>query len=303
MEYEKVCNLPSATSLVYVEPTILFSKAFEILVNKNVLSVPVIKNFDDETQDLVGLLDVIDICKYVLLVSKSLKSHSTDEEVKEMQRRIQNASVRQIREGIRGSVCIPIPESANISELYPLLAEYELHRVPVIDNNGKVDRIISQSDLVKHFERTIDTQTSSKTLLQLKFTEKPVKSVTTENTVYDAFRTIVQERISAVAVVDLSGKLVGNISASDIRSIGFTADSLKRLLWSVGKFLENKQVEYQSPKEVVCVKPTSKLSEVLQLLNSRGLHRVYLVNDAQIPTGIIALTDILKLAISLEPAK
>jgi len=300
---EKVLHLPIDKSLVYVEPTLLFSKAFEILVNKNVLSVPVIKNFDDGTQELLGLLDVIDICKYVLLVSKTLTSQSKNEEVEEMQTIIQNATVRQIREGIWGSVCIPIPESANISELYPLLSEYELHRVPVIDKDGKVDRIISQSDLVKHFERTIDIQTSSKTLLQLKYTEKPVKSVTTENTVIDAFRTIVQERISAVAVVDPSGILVGNISASDIRSIGFNADSLKRLLWSVGNFLESKYNEYQAPKEVVCVKPNSTLSEVLQLLNSRGLHRVYVVNDEQIPISILSLTDILKLAISLEPAK
>lgn len=154
-------------------------------------------------------------------------------------------------------------------------------------------------------------------------------------TVLEALRVLLQQRVSAVAVLAGSGpspnmRLVGNLSASDLRHLrkgGFGGLAL-----SVKAFLASKPL---APDQAIRVSPppcsagegtgpgsssgskaasppafimahaptcftsqaTASLEELIKMLGGRcaGIHRVYVVDPDQRPAGVVTTTDVLQL--------
>jgi hypothetical protein len=51
------------------------------------------------------------------------------------------------------------------------------------------------------------------------------------------------------------------------------------------------------PPELVSVRPSSTLREVLGLLAKHRLHRVHVIDDRQRPVGIVTITDLLRVIV------
>ena len=106
------------------------------------------------------------------------------------------------------------------------MVELGLHRVPVVNKSGVLISLVSASDVVKciHAQETknhVADPKLEKTLEQLNcgLDKEKVYSVKGTQTVIEAFRLIKDKQISGVAVVDNEHKLIGNISASDLKVI------------------------------------------------------------------------------------
>lgn len=127
-----------------------------------------------------------------------------------------------------------------------------------------------------------------------------------------AFWDIYFNKVSAVAVIDKEGKLLGNLSASDIRVRSFLISTLtgkgiggpsrrfSALLLPVGEFSQLDGPEFS--KAAVRCKPTSTFDEVITLLSEKKIHRVWVVDEAEKPVGLVSTTDIMKALTRLEPA-
>lgn len=112
----------------------------------------------------------------------------------------------------------------------------------------------------------------------------------------DAFLKIYNYNVSCVGVINEDGKIVGNISISDFKDIGFSAGMFQKLFIKCSEFLDRK-IEGQDLPKLIWTLPTSTFREVLFKLRVNGIHRVYVVDseDSMYPEGVITLTDIMNL--------
>jgi len=102
---------------------------------------------------------------------------------------------------------------------------------------------------------------------------------------------LVRNELTALPVVDAQGALILTISASDFR--GIEISNFADILLPVGDFLAKSRGPAFTPANVTC-KATDSLHDVLAKLLANKVHRVWIVNAAYLPIGVITLTDIIK---------
>lgn len=128
-----------------------------------------------------------------------------------------------------------------------------------------------------------------KTITELQLGSNSVISVPSDTIALAAFKKMAEENISALAIVDKeNGKLVGNLSASDLRSLN--AQKLPSIVRYVGNFLV---VQYGYVKKPLTVTTNSTLDDVIQIILDKKVHRVWIIDEDRKPTGVITLTDVL----------
>lgn len=105
----------------------------------------------------------------------------------------------------------------------------------------------------------------------------------TEN-LKEAAQRMVDEDVSCLAVVDMQGYLVGILTRVDLLRVYLNNDE-----WS------DQPVESVMVKNVITVTPQDQLSYVAQLLITKGIHRVVVVqeeNGHQKPVAVVSAADL-----------
>ena len=180
----------------------------------------------------------------------------------------------------------------------------------------KVAGVVSQSDVVKLLadNPAVLGEGASATLEELGLDVGAAVTVPATTRVLEAFGHMARDHKSSLGVTDpATGAVIGNLSASEIR--GLAADQFHLLLLPVGEFIlvRHNQAPVPAPSEVksvparedwtaalkgvplVSVTPAATFSEVLQLLATKHLHRVYVVDDVNKEVSIVTLTDVLRI--------
>jgi CBS domain-containing protein len=168
------------------------------------------------------------------------------------------------------------------------------HRVAVFDSLGRVTDIASQSDVIRFLAVTPHAMgvLGNATLDQLHMghaRDGGVAQVTRSVPTVEALMFMTSRGVSSVAVVDDSGCLWGNLSASDLR--GIAGSDLQLLARPVEEFLS-----MSIPRRggaLVTVTADSTLRTAVCRLAASHVHRVYMVDKAGRPVGIITCTDVL----------
>ena len=107
-------------------------------------------------------------------------------------------------------------------------------------------------------------------------------------------------RKNAVAVVDKDGRLIANLSCSDLR--GLHRGNLDTLLLPVYEFLEISSKDREGgllPDQLRNATPDTPLDVVVNMMLESHIHRVWLTNDNDEPVGVVSITDILCLFTSI----
>ena len=203
------------------------------------------------------------------------------------------------------------------------------HRFAVIDASGIVTDIVAQSDIAMYLRRNIDLLDPSIVDATVKALglgsqgSRRVVTVEASTPTIDCFQLMQSSNVQAVAVVDDgTDAIVGNLSETDLMPL--QCDAYGALALPVGEFLvhahlivpklDNDRMLY-SPQTTafgaalmcagkrltVTVTPDATVREILDLMHTRAVHRVWVVDDARRPTGVIALSDVLA-AIAVEVA-
>jgi len=154
-------------------------------------------------------------------------------------------------------------------------------------------KIISQTDVMKYLVNHADELGNivNQTVEQLNLYDpheyKQVLYVKTNESAFQGFQRIQEADINGIAVIDeLTGKLVGNLSASDLR--GLSSISLIRVMDSVKNFLGEKLY-----KPITCSSQSSLL-EIMRKCVDAKVHRIYVVDAQQFPKAVITFSDILR---------
>jgi len=118
-------------------------------------------------------------------------------------------------------------------------------------------------------------------------------------TALQAFRLMMERGLICVPVVDRGrGDLVGVFSCSDIK--GISAETLHRMNLPVLQFIE--AMTGQKPAVPIAYNSKSQLSQIIPHMLAAKVHRVFLVDSALVPTGVVTMTDIISCAFGL-PSK
>lgn len=211
------------------------------------------------------------------------------------------------------------------------------HRLAIFNSKSQLTQVISQSDIIRFIHRH---RTDIKPCLEARVLSLPglcSRSVITLHANKSAFEALVimsRYDISAVAVVNSDGRLVGNFSMSEMRSI--MADHFGALALPVGEFLALSHgteyaaygIEHQDVRDTPAAdflrgkrdrnaqrmsspgedvgQPMAFLREdatfgaLLDALVRTRVHRTYIVDADDRPIAVVTLTDILH-AIAGEP--
>ena len=186
-----------------------------------------------------------------------------------------------------------------------------VHRIPIVDDQGKVIFILSQMALFRHFflnNPHYYEAIKQKTVKELglgHFDENTQPfAVNEDDLAIDAFKQITDNAVSAVGITDKNGKkLIGVLSASDLQ--GFLGEEMHLLGSPVLQFkqyakkklqeVSNDADHYSTLDPVIFCKDYDTLESVVSRFASSHVHRIFVMDDEMQMIGVISLTDLFKL--------
>eukprot|EP01128_Nolandella_sp_AFSM9_P003862 TRINITY_DN1699_c0_g1_i1.p1 TRINITY_DN1699_c0_g1~~TRINITY_DN1699_c0_g1_i1.p1 ORF type:complete len:373 (-),score=91.02 TRINITY_DN1699_c0_g1_i1:150-1127(-) len=264
------------------------------MIDNRVLSVPV---WDPKTSKFSSFCDILDVLYFVAQKNKGSDTNLT---ALEGNSAFADSTTADVANLSGDDVFVPIKGETSILEVIEMMTTgySHLHRVPVVDTEGNVVNILSQSRLVKFLTKHIakfdfGTLTINETNLGV----HKVVSLPLSSSVKDALDAMVEHKISAVALVDDKGCLIGNFSATDLRLFGYD-DGVSKLA-SEGHSLHDYFNGITPPADdlayPVTVTKAATTEEALVKMNYAHVHRIYIVDQEDKPVGVIAPVDIVDL--------
>ena len=134
---------------------------------------------------------------------------------------------------------------------------------------------------------------------------KHVVAVGPEDTLHDAMSLIVENRVSALPVVDGHERCIGMLSTSDlinlthdlddeVHNIGRTNENERPWLFErLAEVFGSERVSEQMTENVAAIAPEMSLAEAAALMLRNRVHRLPVVNEKERLLGILSTTDIL----------
>ncbi len=273
----------------------LHTRAFDGKSGESLIDVPCIMLLDDDTvasafaklstgkvtcalihsgesRELLGVLDRLDIVRYIL----SPRSH-------------QESVARMLRK------CDVASPSISLNDI--VMHFRAGRRYMALKQDDERTLLISQESILDHivcFDG--DDELSGileSTVGQLNLGRIAPFCCSCKDTALSAFETMAAYSITSLPIVDASGRAKGVISASDVLLACQGVD----LKTSVLEYVEQSRAEFKIDRPANCIvscDPSFKLENVIRLMLHERIHHVYMLDD-QIPTGVISLVDILKI--------
>eukprot|EP01101_Sappina_pedata_P000526 TRINITY_DN1065_c0_g1_i1.p1 TRINITY_DN1065_c0_g1~~TRINITY_DN1065_c0_g1_i1.p1 ORF type:complete len:340 (-),score=128.77 TRINITY_DN1065_c0_g1_i1:116-1090(-) len=308
--FDLLKNTPVA-SIPHKDITVIDSNetpinGFELLLKNKIQSAPV---FDKAAGKFIGFLDIRDLISYTVFAfqnrDKVAYNSGTAGDVAVAQQSInhivyafklvENVSTPYLAR--RNAFCA-VSESGSLWDVAVLLAK-GCHRVPIVTAEGKVISLISQSNLIRLFAANLAHSLKDETSFKVRDIEvgtSPVLSVSRDTSAIDAFIKLDNAKRTGLAVLDVSGKLLGNISGRDLTLFVGKSFSYDVLEESVLSFLNKVRANNVNDDCAVSISCTldDTLATVISKLAATGIHRIYITNADYTLARIISLTDVLR---------
>jgi len=112
-------------------PTDMVTKAAKLMKSKNIGSLPVIEN--GQTQKLVGIVTDRDLA--LRIVAKGLDAKST---------KVETVMTRKV---------VTCRAEDDLQKALDAMAEHQLRRIPVVDNDNQILGIIAQADVATRVDK------------------------------------------------------------------------------------------------------------------------------------------------------
>eukprot|EP01118_Nematostelium_gracile_P017451 TRINITY_DN745_c0_g1_i1.p1 TRINITY_DN745_c0_g1~~TRINITY_DN745_c0_g1_i1.p1 ORF type:complete len:335 (-),score=75.45 TRINITY_DN745_c0_g1_i1:148-1152(-) len=275
----------------------------KLLRNNKITSVPI---YDNVHKKWLGLVDTFDLMTVLVFMSDMkpladmVNRKDTDwyKFFQSEQKLIAEEKITAIANSSDRNPWCPVSRLMPLHSLMDILSSTtNLHRVPVVDDQGEVIGLVSQSKVIQFLYKNVERFPNA-TTAKVKNYLKPmdVFSITADKTALEAFQLMQSQKVNGLAVVDDEGKLIGSLSASDLK--GSLDDNLfDDMYLPIGLYLEKgtpsfDKVQAHSP---VSCKLESTVYELLHKLSSVQIHRIFVIDDENKPIGILSLCDIISM--------
>ncbi|XP_044200174.1 5'-AMP-activated protein kinase subunit gamma-1 isoform X3 [Thunnus albacares] len=291
--------IPTSCKLVIFDTTLQVKTAFFALVANGLRAAPL---WDSKLQKFVGMLTITDFINILHCYYKSpmvqmyeLESHKIET--------WRGDSFKNVYLQYSNHFLISISPEASLFEAIYFLLKHKIHRLPVIDpESGNVLHILTHKRILKFlhiFGKTVPKPAFIRRQIQELGigTFRNIATVQQTATLHDALSIFVERRVSALPVVNEQGKVVALYSRFDVinlaaqktyNNLNMTMQEAVRMRWC---FVEG----------VIKCYPDETLETVIDRIVKAEVHRLVLVDRADVVKGIISLSDLLQ-AMVLSPA-
>lgn len=256
-----------------------------------------------KSKSFLGFVDMLDIVSFAVSL---LEFNNGEIDSQLLFENSQKMLSKQVKHIVDMSKINPVCQVRDISPLLQTIGVFQkgIHRVAVIGPDGQIVNILSQSDVVRFLLSEVDNflPVFDKTVAELNLGSSNPITIHQDELTIIALKKMHENKISALAVVDDHGLLIGNLSASDLKGAVTTdedegADPLGSLLLPVLSFL--RQGGMSCFPVATCTKKNTFNMVLVNVVSSR-VHRLWIVDEVGKPIGIISLTDIMKSLIDLK---
>jgi len=280
LESVKVGSIKKLESeLITIKDNDTIEEAFKKLSIHAISSAPVF----DTNHQMIGSISVLDLTFWIVRTYSVIKGDKQVYDYDFLAEQFKTPISEILQCGVEAFW--PVNDENTVAFLINSFFKWGVHRAPVSSNN-KIIGHVSQSDVIAFLAKNIHSlgPIVKMTMKELGLDVGKVYSVTKDKLLIEVFSGIVESKFTGLAVVDEKGRLINNISASDLK--GVTKDTFWKLNMPISKVLGSKP-------PLTCT-PDSTLKSVIQKLYETKVHRIYVVDAKYKPLNVITLTTIMK---------
>ncbi|XP_067108796.1 5'-AMP-activated protein kinase subunit gamma-1-like isoform X1 [Osmerus mordax] len=286
--------VPTSSKLVVFDTALQVKKAFFALVANGVRAAPL---WDTEKQCFVGMLTITD---FIIILHRYYKSpmvqiYELEEHKLETWREV------YLQETFKPLVNIS-PDASIFDAVYSLIKN-KIHRLPVIDPvTGNALYILTHKRILKFLQLFVCEMPKpafmKQTLGELGIgTYNHIAFIHPDTPIIKALNIFVERRVSALPVVDVSGKVVDIYSKFDVINLA-AEKTYNNLDITVTQALKHRSQYFEG---VMKCHRQETLETIVDRIVKAEVHRLVVVDEHSSIEGIISLSDILQ-ALVLSPA-
>eukprot|EP01120_Amphizonella_sp_Union-15-10_P015978 TRINITY_DN8312_c0_g1_i1.p1 TRINITY_DN8312_c0_g1~~TRINITY_DN8312_c0_g1_i1.p1 ORF type:complete len:298 (-),score=52.88 TRINITY_DN8312_c0_g1_i1:87-980(-) len=263
------------------------SDVLQKLIAHKLLSLPV---FSEREKRFKSFVDIVDIVCHAVNILENSKTKDYDTLMK----------VDAFANERCGSIVIPsfdnqyfsITENDTLRKaIHSMVNLLNVRRMPVLGSGDALVGVLSQSQVINFISKYAHLLPfANKTVGDLGVGSRQVPTLSSSQSVREAFWKIKHDNASGVAIVNSDGKLIGNISASDIKVIGIDASLFSKMELPVSQVLASINAK---PKPV-SVSTSTTIDQLFKVFHEEHIHRIYIEDQREL-IGVISLIDLINL--------
>eukprot|EP00731_Ephydatia_muelleri_P030371 Em0021g894a len=283
--------IPTSTKIVVLDTNLKVKKAFFALVANEIRAAPL---WESTKQGFVGMLTITD---FINILRHHYKSPiaGMDE--------LENQTIRMWRDSEQkvaslNANLIRIDPMQSLYEAAKMLVEHKIHRLPVIDSKtGNAIYILTHKRLLRFlYSEVMSTEPNQPSFVHSTLEElgigtyANIATASPDTPIIVALNMFHEKRVSALPIVDASGKVVDIYAKYDVinlaveRTYGNLDVTLKEAL----------QHRAQGFEGVHTCMPSESFYTILRRIVATKVHRLVVVDEQHRVKGVISLSDILK---------
>ncbi|XP_065740082.1 5'-AMP-activated protein kinase subunit gamma-2 isoform X4 [Phocoena phocoena] len=286
--------VPTSSKLVVFDTTLQVKKAFFALVANGVRAAPL---WESKRQSFVGMLTITD---FINILHRYYKSPMV--QIYELEEhKIETWRELYLQETFKPLVNIS-PDASLFDAVHSLIKN-KIHRLPVIDPiSGNALYILTHKRILKFLQLFMSDMPKPAFMKQNLGalgigTYHNIAFIHPDTPIIKALNVFVERRVSALPVVDESGKVVDIYSKFDVINLA-AEKTYNNLDITVTQALQHRSQYFEG---VVKCSKLEVLETIVDRIVRAEVHRLVVVNETDSIVGIISLSDILQ-ALILTPA-
>uniref|UniRef100_A0A8C2Z5M8 5'-AMP-activated protein kinase subunit gamma-1 n=1 Tax=Cyclopterus lumpus TaxID=8103 RepID=A0A8C2Z5M8_CYCLU len=286
--------VPTSSKLVVFDTSLQVKKAFFALVSNGVRAAPL---WDSKKQCFVGMLTITDFINILHRYYKSplVQIYELEEHKIETWREL------YLQDSFKPLVSIS--PNASLYDAVSSLLKNKIHRLPVIDPlTGNTLYILTHKRILKFLKLFVNIYSPTisempkpsflkQTIEDLNIgTFHNIAVVRTDTPLYTALGIFVEQRVSALPVVDDKGRVVDIYSKFDVINLA-AEKTYNNLDLTVTKALQHRSQYFEG---VLTCHRHETLEAIINRLVDAEVHRLVVVDEQEVVKGIVSLSDILQ---------
>lgn len=286
--------VPTSSKLVVFDTTLQVKKAFFALVANGVRAAPL---WESKKQSFVGMLTITD---FINILHRYYKSPMV--QIYELEEhKIETWRELYLQETFKPLV--NISPDASLFDAVNSLIKNKIHRLPVIDPlSGNALYILTHKRILKFLQLFMSDMPKPAFMKQNLDalgigTYHNIAFIHPDTPIIKALNVFVERRVSALPVVDESGKVVDIYSKFDVINLA-AEKTYNNLDITVTQALQHRSQYFEG---VVKCSKLEILETIVDRIVRAEVHRLVVVNEADSIVGIISLSDILQALILTPP--
>uniref|UniRef100_H3D7P6 CBS domain-containing protein n=1 Tax=Tetraodon nigroviridis TaxID=99883 RepID=H3D7P6_TETNG len=286
--------IPTSSKLVVFDTTLQVKKAFFALVANGVRAAPL---WESKKQSFVGMLTITD---FINILTRYYKSPMV--QIYELEEhKIETWRELYLQETFKPLVHIS-PDASVFDAVHSLIKQ-RIHRLPVIDPiSGNALYILTHKRILKFLQLFVCEMPMpafmKQTLEELAVgTYANIAYIQPDTPLITALSVFTHRRVSALPVVDHSGKVVDIYSKFDVINLA-AEKTYNNLDVTVTQALQHRSQYFEG---VMKCNKLETLETIVDRIVKAEVHRLVVVDEESRIVGIVSLSDILQ-ALVLTPA-